>query len=200
MLNELNTNYWKLLLYNWYTTSSSHLNILALFTNTLHVILANNFWIFAAFSFQFIVQFLPFKLIIISTSNIFHTDVTTTSICCWKISGFIYLNTQNLAHFVDKNVRKVRRVLIAALHMGGTNNFPKVWVNSNEDSVAGSSARQGWQLLNFKSQDGDTFRGGDDFRQSSRGDCFIMTNCWYFHQMLHLEFYKFRLRRYFLLF
>ena len=143
MLDELNTNYWKLLLYNWYTTSSSHLNILALFTNTLHVIFANNFWTFAAFSFQFIVQFLPFKLIIISTSNIFHKDVTTASICCWKISGFIYLNTQNLPHFVDKNGRKVRRVLIAALHMGGTNNFPKVWVNSNEDSVAGldNSAR-----------------------------------------------------------
>ena len=32
-----------------------------------------------------------------------------------------------------------------------------------------SSTRQGGQLLNFKSQDGDTFRGGDDFRQSSRG-------------------------------
>ena len=33
-----------------------------------------------------------------------------------------------------------------------------------------SSARQGGQLLNFKSQGGDTFRGGDDFRQSSRGE------------------------------
>ena len=32
-----------------------------------------------------------------------------------------------------------------------------------------SSARQGGQLLNFKSQGGETFRGGDDFRQSSRG-------------------------------
>ena len=36
-----------------------------------------------------------------------------------------------------------------------------------------SSARQVGQLLNFKSQGGDTFRGegggGDDFRQSSRG-------------------------------
>ena len=32
-----------------------------------------------------------------------------------------------------------------------------------------SSARQGGQLLNFKSQGGDTFRGEDDFRQSSRG-------------------------------
>ena len=33
-----------------------------------------------------------------------------------------------------------------------------------------SSARQGGQLLNFKSQGGDTFKGGeDDFRQSSRG-------------------------------
>ena len=33
-----------------------------------------------------------------------------------------------------------------------------------------SSARQGGQLLNFKSQGGDTFRGEDDFRQSSRGE------------------------------
>ena len=44
------------------------------------------------------------------------------------------------------------------------------------------------QLLNFKSQGGDTFRGGNDFRQSSRGDCFIMTNCWYFinkHMLYH---------------
>ena len=33
-----------------------------------------------------------------------------------------------------------------------------------------SSDRQVGQLLNFKSQGGDTFRGGgDDFRQSSRG-------------------------------
>ena len=33
-----------------------------------------------------------------------------------------------------------------------------------------SSARQGGgQLLNFKSQGGDTFRGGDGFRESSRG-------------------------------
>ena len=39
-------------------------------------------------------------------------------------------------------------------------------------------SQAGGQLLNFKSQSGDTFRGGgDDFRQSSRGDCFIMTNC-----------------------
>ena len=117
MLNELNTNYWKLLLYNWYTTSSSHLNILTLFTNTLHVIFANNLWTFAAFSFKFIVQFLPFKLIIISNSNIFHTDITTTSICCWKILGFIYLNTQKLMHFVDKNGRKGRGVLIAMLQV-----------------------------------------------------------------------------------
>ena len=42
-------------------------------------------------------------------------------------------------------------------------------------------------------------QGEDDFRQSSRGDCFIMTNCWYFHKMLHLEFYKFRLRCYIIL-
>ena len=33
-----------------------------------------------------------------------------------------------------------------------------------------SSARKGGQLLNFKSQGGDTFRGGDDFRQSSSGE------------------------------
>ena len=34
-----------------------------------------------------------------------------------------------------------------------------------------SSARQGGQLLKFKSQGGNTFRwGGDDFRQSSRGE------------------------------
>ena len=33
-----------------------------------------------------------------------------------------------------------------------------------------SSARQGGQLLNFRSQGGDTFRGEDDFRQSSRGE------------------------------
>ena len=32
-----------------------------------------------------------------------------------------------------------------------------------------SSARQGGQLLNFMSQGGGTFRGEDDFRQSSRG-------------------------------
>ena len=32
-----------------------------------------------------------------------------------------------------------------------------------------SSARQGGQLLNFKSQGGDTFRVEDDFRQSSKG-------------------------------
>ena len=36
-------------------------------------------------------------------------------------------------------------------------------------TISVSSARQGGQLLNFKSQGGDTFRGGDDFRQSSRG-------------------------------
>ena len=33
-----------------------------------------------------------------------------------------------------------------------------------------SSARQVGQLLNLKSQGGDTFRGEDDFRQSSRGE------------------------------
>ena len=44
-------------------------------------------------------------------------------------------------------------------------------------------------------------RGEDDFRQLSRGrDCFIMTNCWYFHKTLHLEFYKFRLWRYLIFF
>ena len=30
-------------------------------------------------------------------------------------------------------------------------------------------SQAGGQLLNFKSQGGDTFRGEDDFRQSSRG-------------------------------
>ena len=44
-------------------------------------------------------------------------------------------------------------------------------------------SQAGGQLLSFKSQSGDTFRGEDDFRQSSRGgNCFIMTNCWYFHK------------------
>ena len=38
-----------------------------------------------------------------------------------------------------------------------------------EGMIFVSSARQWGQLLNFKSQSGDTFRGGDDFRQSSRG-------------------------------
>ena len=63
-------------------------------------------------------------------------------------------------------------------------------------------SQAGGKLLNFKSQGGDTFRGWeDDFRQSSRGrDCFIMMNCWYFHKMLHLEFYKFCLRRYLIFF
>ena len=32
------------------------------------------------------------------------------------------------------------------------------------------------------------------------GDCFIMTDCWYFNKMLHLEFYKFCLRRYLIFF
>ena len=32
-----------------------------------------------------------------------------------------------------------------------------------------SSTRRGGQLLNFRSQGGDTFRGKDDFRQSNRG-------------------------------
>ena len=35
--------------------------------------------------------------------------------------------------------------------------------------------------------------------QAGGGGCFIMTNCWYFHKMLRLEFYKFRLRRYIIL-
>ena len=30
---------------------------------------------------------------------------------------FVYLNTQSLAHFVDKTCRIARQVLIAALHM-----------------------------------------------------------------------------------
>ena len=55
-------------------------------------------------------------------------------------------------------------------------------------------SQAGGQLLNFKSQGGDTFRGLKMIL--SRGDCFIMRNCWYFHKMLHLLFYKFRLRRY----
>ena len=38
------------------------------------------------------------------------------------------------------------------------------------DSYVISQAGGGGQLLNFKSQGGDTFRGGDDFRQSSRGE------------------------------
>ena len=41
---------------------------------------------------------------------------------------------------------------------------------SRGEMIFVSSARQGGQLLNFKSQGGDTFRGGDDFRQSSRGE------------------------------
>ena len=36
--------------------------------------------------------------------------------------------------------------------------------------------------------------------QAGGGKRFIMTNCWYFHKMLQLEFYKFRLRHYLIFF
>ena len=36
--------------------------------------------------------------------------------------------------------------------------------------------------------------------QAGGADCFIMTKCWYFHKMLHLEFYKFHLLRYLIFF
>ena len=52
------------------------------------------------------------------------------------------------------------------------------------------------KLLNLKSQGGDTFRGEMILGSQAGGNYFIMTNCWYFHKMLHLEFYKFRMRRY----
>ena len=56
---------------------------------------------------------------------------------------------------------------------------------------------RGGQLLNFKSKGAAHSGREDDFRQSSRGGtAIIMTNCWYFHKILHLEFYKFRLQRY----
>ena len=51
-------------------------------------------------------------------------------------------------------------------------------------------SQAGGQLLIFKSQGGDTFRGGKMILGSEAGGgCFIMTNCWYFHKMLHLECY-----------
>ena len=59
---------------------------------------------------------------------------------------------------------------------------------------------RGGQLLNFKSQGGDTFRGELILGSQAGENCFIMTNCWYFHKMLHLEFYKFCLRRYLIFF
>ena len=66
------------------------------------------------------------------------------------------------------------------------------WDQGGDDFCVISQA--GGQLLNFKSQGGDTFRDG------GRGEMIFMTNCWYFHKMLHLEFYKFRLWRYLVFF
>ena len=45
-------------------------------------------------------------------------------------------------------------------------------------------------------------QGGGEMILGSQagGDCFIMTNCWYFHKMPHPEFCKFRLRRYLIFF
>ena len=42
--------------------------------------------------------------------------------------------------------------------------------------------------------------GGMILGSQAGGNCFIVTNCWYFHKMLHLEFYKFRLQQYLIFF
>ena len=56
------------------------------------------------------------------------------------------------------------------------------------------------QLLNSKSHGGNTFRGEMILGSQAGGNCSIMTNCWYFHKMIHLECYKFRLRCYLIFF
>ena len=67
------------------------------------------------------------------------------------------------------------------------------WDRGGNDFCVVSQA--GGKLLNLKSQGGDTFRGETTLGSQAGGDCFFMMNCWYFHKMLHLEFYKFRMRR-----
>ena len=120
-----------------------------------------------------------------------------------RISKDLLVNILPNQKFVSVDEAEITHFFIGLVFLGqpqcaSHNVLPSCGIRRGNDFCVISQA--GGQLLNFKSQGGDTFRGEDDFRQSSRGDCFIMTNCWYFHKMLHLEFYKFRLWRYLMFF
>ena len=66
-------------------------------------------------------------------------------------------------------VNKNDLIVIVSLMLVGFHSVLPLGIRGGGRMIFVSSARQGRQLLNFKSQGGDTFRGEDDFRQSSRG-------------------------------
>ena len=122
--------------------------------------------------------------------------LSNLSICyTWKNIKSSYKNLKyqlqhrmmNLNYQVDHTLYQIRRHSVLS-----------PW--DQEGMIFVSSARQGGQLLNSRARV-ETHSGGKMILGSQAGgDCFIMTNCWYFHKILHLEFYKFRLRRYLIFF
>ena len=116
-----------------------------------------------------------------------------------RISKDLLVNILPNQKFVSVDEAEITHFFIGLVFLGqpqcaSHNVLPSCGIRRGNDFCVISQA--GGQLLNFKSQGGDTFRGKMILGSQAGGDCFIMTNCWYFHKMLHLEFYKFRLWRY----
>ena len=78
---------------------------------------------------------------------------------------------------------------------------PPPWDQGGGRMIFVSSARQGEATAKLQEPGWGHIQGGKMILGSQAGgDCFIMTNCWYFHKMFHLEFYKFCLRCYLIFF
>ena len=120
---------------------------------------------------------------------------------CWiqifSLAGKLYLH--NILHLVEIEI--VLPILNAKVERAFS-----TFIVSSPSGIRGgmifvSSARQGGNCWTSRARVGTHSGGGEMILGSQAGgNCFIMTNCWYFHKMLHLEFYKFCLRCYLIFF
>ena len=89
-----------------------------------------------------------------------------------RISKDLLVNILPNQKFVSVDEAEITHFFIGLVFLGqpqcaSHNVLPSCGIRRGNDFCVISQA--GGQLLNFKSQGGDTFRGEDDFRQSGRG-------------------------------
>ena len=109
----------------------------------------------------------------------YHLSISLTFSLNWFISiNCCYLFAYNFI------IRQCFHSVLPPWDQGGGNDFCVI------SQAVGATAK-------LQEPEWGHIQGGEMILGSQAGgDCFILMNCWYFHKMLCLEFYKFPLWRY----